>query len=126
MKKFLVIGLAFIASSFCVVQTNTNAIIAGFKTGNASQVAASFDSFIDLGLPAKDEIKNMGKNQAEIALKSFFDEVSVKDFNVVSQRESGLTMYIAGKLSAKTKTYNVTILLKNKGNEHQITSIRIN
>lgn len=126
MKKLLLLGLMFILALFTRSQTNTNAIIAGFKTGNATQVATSFDNFIDLTLPAKEEIKNMGKNQAEIALKSFFDEANVKGFDVTSQRESGLTMYIAGRLAAKTKTYNVTILLKNKGGGHQITSIRIN
>ena len=123
MKKILFIGLMLMAASLAKSQTN---IISGFKTGNASQIATSFDNFIDLTLPAKDEIKNMGKNQAEIALKSFFDEVDVKGFDVTSQRESGLTMYIAGKLISKTKAYNVTVLLKNKGGGHQITSIRIN
>jgi hypothetical protein len=126
MKRLLLAGLILTAAFFAKSQTNTNAIIAGFKSGNASQVAAAFDNFIDLTLPAKDEIKNMGKNQAEIALKSFFDDADIKGFDVTSQRESGLTMYIAGRLSSKTKTYNVTILLKNKGGGHQITSIRIN
>jgi hypothetical protein len=126
MKKFLLIGVMLVVASFAKSQANTNAIITGFKTGNATQVAASFDNFIDLTLPSKEEIKNMGKNQAEIALKSFFDEADIKGFDVTSQRESGLTMYIAGRLTSKTKAYNVTILLKNKGGGHQITSIRIN
>lgn len=126
MKKLLLIGLMLVSMSFSKSQTNINDIVAGFKVGNASQVASFFDDYIDLTLPAKGEIKNMGKNQGEIALKSFFDEIGIKGFDVTSQRESGLTMYIAGRLISKTKAYNVTVLLKNKGGGHQITSIRIN
>ena len=107
-------------------QKDTDEIINALKAGNASSVAAYFDSYIDLTLPGKDEIKNIGKNQAGITLKSFFEETGVKGFDLSSQRESGTTMYIAGKLQTKSKGYNITILLKNKDGKHEIISVRIN
>ena len=126
MKKiFLLAGLGMMLLSF-TFQKDTDEVINALKAGNAVTVASYFDSYIDLTLPGKDEIKNIGKNQAGITLKSFFDETGVKGFDLSSQRESGSTMYIAGKLQTKTKGYNITILLKNKDGKHEIISVRIN
>ena len=126
MKKiFLLAGLGLIMMSF-TFQNDTNELIKSLKLGNANAVAAYFDSYIDLTLPGKDEIKNIGKNQAGITLKTFFDETGVNGFDLTSQRESGTTMYIAGKLQTKNKGYNITVLLKNKDSKHQIISVRIN
>jgi len=126
MKKiFLLAGLGMMLLSF-TFQKDTDEIINALKAGNAASVSSYFDSYIDLTLPGKDEIKNIGKNQAGITLKSFFDETGVKGFDLSSQRESGSTMYIAGKLQTKTKGYNITILLKNKDGKHEIISVRIN
>ena len=126
MKKILIIaGLGMMFMSF-TFQSDTDAIIKFLKTGNADGIAAYFDGYIDLTLPGKDEIKNIGKNQAGITLKSFFEDTGVKGFDLTSQRESGTTMYIAGKLQTKSKGYNITLLLKNKDGKHEIISIRIN
>ncbi len=124
-KSFLLAGLGLLLLSF-TYQKDTEEIINALKAGNAESVSAYFDSYIDLTLPGKDEIKNIGKNQAGITLKSFFEENGVKGFDLTSQRESGTTMYIAGKLQTKSKGYNITILLKNKEGKHQIISVRIN
>ena len=128
MKKIILLmgmfGLVFL--SFRSQNSDTEEIIQALKSGNASSVASYFDSYIDLTLPGKDEIKNIGKNQAGITLRSFFEENGVKGFDLSSQREAGITMYMAGKLLAKNKPYNITVLLKNKDGKHQITSIRIN
>ena len=124
-KSFLLASLGLLLLSF-TYQKDTEEIINALKAGNAESVSAYFDSYIDLTLPGKDEIKNIGKNQAGITLKSFFEENGVKGFDLTSQRESGTTMYIAGKLQTKSKGYNITILLKNKEGKHQIISVRIN
>jgi len=126
MKNILVlIGMALLLFSFRF-QNDTEGIIKALKSANALQVSEHFDTFIDLTLPAKDEIKNIGKNQAGIALKSFFDETGVKGFDLSNQREAGATMYMAGKLQARSRSYNITVLLKNKDGKHQIISVRIN
>jgi len=100
-------------------------IVDALKSGSSSEVAEFFDNFIDISLPEKDEMKNMGKNQASIALKAFYEEIGVKNFQLTSQREAGSIMYITGKLQGKIKNSNLTIMLKNAGAKYYITSIRI-
>ncbi len=107
-------------------QTDGDAVVKALKTGSADQIAGYFDSFIDLKLPEKDEVKSMGKNQASIALKSFFNESGVKGFDLSSQREMSGTMYIAGKLQNNGKGNGISLRLKKQGDKILIISIRIN
>ncbi|MFY8091647.1 MAG: DUF4783 domain-containing protein [Chitinophagaceae bacterium] len=126
MKKwFLSIGFLIVLFSFKSITQDTEDVITALKTGNATEVASYFDNLIDLTLPDKDELKNISKNQATIAIKSFFDENGIKGFNLTSQRESGQTMYIAGKLQGRIDNKNITILLKKNTNKVLIISMRI-
>lgn len=126
MKRiFLLTGLALVCMSFSL-QTGTEGIVQAFKSGSAEQVAQYFDDFVDLKLLEKDEVKNMGRNQATIMLKSFFSENGIKGFEKVSEREIGNTMYMTGKLQNNGKGFNITIMLKQKGGKHDIITIRIN
>jgi hypothetical protein len=126
MKKwFLSIGFLIVLFSFKSITQDTEDVITALKTGNATEVASYFDNLIDLTLPDKDELKNISKNQATIAIKSFFDENGIKGFILTSQRESGQTMYIAGKLQGRIDNKNITILLKKNTNKVLIISMRI-
>jgi hypothetical protein len=126
MKKLfilLAVGLSAVLLSF---QSSSDNIVKALKAGNAEELATYFDSFIDLKLPEKDEVKNMGKNQAGIALKSFFNDNAIKGFELTSQREMGGTMYMAGKLKNSGKGFNITVMLKKSGDKQEIITIRIN
>ncbi|MBY0481747.1 MAG: DUF4783 domain-containing protein [Chitinophagaceae bacterium] len=126
MKKiFILVALAFSFLSF-TVQPDTDAVVKAFKTANAEQVGKYFDEYIDFKLLDKDEVKNVGRNQATIALKSFFDEYNINGFEKGSDREIGNTLYITGKLTSTTRSYNITVMLKAKSNKHQIITMRIN
>lgn len=126
MKKiFLIVAVAFSLLSFTTIGDNDE-ILKALKAGNAEQLANYFDSFIDLKLPEKDEVKNMSKNQASIAVKSFFTDNGVKSFELTSQREMGGTMYVAGKLQNGGKGFNITIMMKKNGDKQEIITIRIN
>lgn len=126
MKKILVlVGLAVSLSSYQVTADNDN-IMNALKQGSASQLSNYFDNFIDLKLPEKDEIKNVGRTQAGITVKIFFDENNIKGFDLTSQREMGGTKYITGKLQGSTRGYNITMLMKAKGDKLSIITIRIN
>lgn len=122
---FLTIGLAITLLSF-TFQGPTDAIVRSLKSASAEQVAAHFDDLLDMKLLDKDEVKNMGKNQATIALKSFFAEKSIKGFEKISEREIGSTMYMTGKLLNNDKGYNITVMLKQKAGQYQIVTVRIN
>jgi hypothetical protein len=98
MKKYLLVAVAFVLFAF---KQTDDAIVNSLKSANSEQVAGYFDSFIELKLPEKDEVKNMGKNQASIAFNSFFKENGVKG-------------------------YGITIRLKKQGDKLSITNVRIN
>ena len=126
MKKILsIISLGILITSFTNFGT-PDEIVGALKSGNATEISQYFDNFIDITLPEKDEMKNMGKNQATIALQSFFKDNGIKGFELTSQREMGASMYLAGKLQNAGKGYNITILLKTKDGDKEIITVRIN
>ena len=125
MKKiFLYTGLVLGLMSF-TYQTDVDAIVNAFKSADAGQVGNFFDDYVDIKLLDKDEVKNIGRNQATITLKAFFAENGVKGFEKVSEREIGNTMYLAGKLITSGKASNITIMLKMKDGKRQIITLRI-
>jgi len=125
-KMFLLTVWALMVSLAVPAQSpGADAVVQAFKSVNADRIADHFDDFIDMKLLDKDEVKNMGKNQASIALKSFFAENGVKGFDKQSDRELGNTMYLTGKLQTSNKNYNITVMLKQKDNRYQIITIRI-
>ncbi|MBP9739304.1 MAG: DUF4783 domain-containing protein [Chitinophagaceae bacterium] len=124
-KLFLLFVIPLISFSF-TMQVDNDGVVKALKTANVEQLANYFDSFIDLKLLEKDEVKNMGKNQATLALKAFFTDNNIKGFELTSQREMGNTMYMAGKLKNTGKGFNITIMMKKNDNKQDIISIRIN
>lgn len=124
MKKVLLI-LIVAFSAFVVKAQDADGVVNALKVGNANQVSEYFDKILDLKFPDKEEIKNIGKNQAGIAIKSFFDNNNLKGFELSSQREMGGTMYIAGKLTNGSDGYKISIILKNRDGKLEIISIRI-
>lgn len=126
MKKiFLYTGLIIGLLSFTTNQGDVDAIVNAFKSADAGQVGIFFDDYVDIKLLDKDEVKNIGRNQATITLKAFFAENGVKGFEKVSEREIGNTMYLAGKLITSGKASNITIMLKMKDGKRQIITLRI-
>ena len=124
MKK-LVLILMVVFAAFTTKAQDANGIINALKAGNAEQVSDYFDKILDIKFPDKDEIKSIGKNQAGIALKSFFASNEIKGFELSSQREMGGTMYVAGKLMNGAEGYKLSIMMKYKDGRPQIITIRI-
>lgn len=126
MKKLLFLLFIGLFSLSFSANVDSDGVIKALKAANAEQLATFFDSFIDLKLPEKDEVKNMGKNQATIALKAFFADNGIKGFELTSQREIGGTMYMAGKLKNAGKGFNITLMMKKSDDKQGIITIRIN
>jgi uncharacterized protein (DUF2147 family) len=122
---FVSIATVVTISVMAAVHWSSDAIINALKQGDADKLSTYFDTFIDIKLPEKEEIKNVSKNQATIAIKSFFETAAIKGFEVTSQRELGGTKYMTGKLTSNGKTYNITLMMKSKGDEVTIITIRI-
>ena len=124
MKKFIIIFIVILAT-FTVRAQGADNIVNALKAGNATEVSSYFDKILDIKFPEKDEVKSIGKNQAGIALKSFFDNNNVNGFTLFSQREMSGTMYISGKLNNGGEGYKVSIVMKTKEGRPQITTVRI-
>jgi hypothetical protein len=124
MKKFLLIIMVFFAT-YAVKAQDANSLVSALQSANAEQVSNYFDKMLDIKFPDKEEVKSIGKNQAGIALKSFFDNNNIKGFELSSQREMGGTMYIAGKLTNGGEGYKLSIMMKTKDGKPQIITIRI-
>lgn len=128
MKLFLSISVFLFG--FIAIGQNTGlgseSLINALKEGDVSRFTSYFDSFIDLKLPQKDEIKNIGKTQASLTVKKFFEENEINGFELSSQREIAGTMYIAGKLKNSNSDFNITLMLKKKGDDLNILTVRIN
>jgi hypothetical protein len=124
MKKiFLLMGLMVGLVSYG--QNDADAISSTLKTADASKLSGYFDDFIDIKLLDKPEVKNMGRNQAAITLKSFFSENGINGFDKTSQRDMSGTMYLTGKLQNGNKGFNITIMMKMKDAKWQIITLRI-
>jgi hypothetical protein len=124
MKKILIILFVAFAALSTKAQ-ESNGIVSALKSGDAEKVSNYFDKILDIKFPDKDEVKGIGKNQAGIALKSFFDNNNIKGFELISQREMGGTMYIAGKLTNGADGYKLVMMMRNKEGRAQIITVRI-
>ena len=126
MVKVIIIAFLAVVSMSFLLQTDDSAVVKALKSGNADEVSNYFDKILDIKFPDKDEVKNIGKNQAGIALKSFFEENKITGFKLLSQGELNGTISIAGKLLNSTNGYNITMMLQMKDGKHQIITVRVN
>lgn len=68
----------------------------------------------------------MSKNQAALALKSFYADNGIKRFEKVSDGGKGTLVYILGKLTTSGKSYSHrTVQLKQKNGTLYIITMRI-
>ncbi|MFT4203086.1 MAG: DUF4783 domain-containing protein [Chitinophagaceae bacterium] len=128
MKKFvLFICGAFVLMAFSMKNTSSNDdIINALKRADPAAISQHFDDVLDLKLPEKEEAKNISKNQAGILFRTFYANNNINGFDLTSKREMGGTMYIAGKVTGRDKSFNITLMMHNKGGQSSIISVRIN
>ncbi|HVX26208.1 MAG TPA: DUF4783 domain-containing protein [Parafilimonas sp.] len=124
MKKiFTILGFLFAISTFA---QNDNGVVSALKTANVNEFTSYFNSTVDVKLPKENEKQNVSKADAANMVKSFFSSNNINGFEVISQREMSGTMYIAGKLKSTSQDYNLTVMLKNKGDGASVITVRIN
>lgn len=117
---FFVIGLVSVKA-----QSETDMVIRALKSANPDMITTYLDDYVDLKLLDKDEVKNMSKNQAALALKSFYADNGIKGFDKVSDGGKGTLVYILGKLTTSGKSYSITVQLKQKNGTLYIITMRI-
>ena len=126
MKRFFVLGILAVCSFAFTDHPEATSLVAALKQGNAMEVSRYFDDILDIKLPEKEEIRNIGKTQAGITLKNFFDEAGIRSFNETNERATEGTMYINGKLHGSSRDYNLTMMLRNKNGKFFIVTLRVN
>lgn len=121
MKKFFTYGifaLLFSLSSFVTV----NDIISAIKTGSASQLSKYIDNTVEITFT--DKSNTYSKSQAELVLKDFFNNNSVKSFQVVHKGDNTSAHFLIGRLNTKNGEYRTTIYMKQKGDKPLLQELR--
>lgn len=122
MKRFFtLLFLSGILASFTRV-IGIEEVVASLKSGNATQIARYFDNTVEIALP--DKTNSYSKSQAEIILKDFFNNNSVKGFQVLHKGDNAGSQFCIGKLVTKTNAYRTTIFMKQKGDRQVLQEIR--
>ncbi|NDA63276.1 MAG: DUF4783 domain-containing protein [Chitinophagia bacterium] len=126
MSRIAFVCLLALGSWSFSLQNDLEALLSALKNAQADEVATYFDAMVDMKFPDRDEIKNVGKNQAAIALSSFYSEQKINGFEKISEREIGNTMYMTGRLLNGGKGFNITLMMKMIKGKHYIITVRIN
>jgi hypothetical protein len=94
-----------------VPSTLKQALLTGFKTGNAPVISAYFSQNVDISLLGKDNLYS--KSQAEQVLKTFFSEHKPSNFVINHEGQSSNAKYYIGTLSTFKGTFRITINTKS-------------
>jgi len=115
MKKYLGFAIVFISLSLVsfTPHYSIDDVVAAIRGGNASQLSKYFDSRVDLSLPGKSD--NYSKSQAEMILKDFFANNTVKNFVVKHKGEQNGSEFCIGLLQTKNGNFRTKFFMKQKG-----------
>jgi hypothetical protein len=123
MKNYL--GFAIVAVSLVLVSFSPlysiDDVVAAMRTGNANQLSKYFDSRVDLSLPGKSD--NYSKSQAEMILKDFFANNTVKNFVVKHKGEQNGSQFCIGLLQTKNGNFRTKFFMKQKGDQQVVQEL---
>jgi hypothetical protein len=121
--KRLLITFVLIFSFLSLKAADITSISNAFKEGNATTLATSMDSEIDLSLSGVNE-KYTGADAIEL-LDAFFKSNKPSGFTVLHHADKNETGFVVGKLPSESKEYRVNITYRAEGDKAIIQSIRI-
>ncbi|THU41443.1 DUF4783 domain-containing protein [Niastella caeni] len=123
MKKYL--GFAIVTVSLVLVSFaplySIDDVVAAMRTGNATQLSKYFDGRVDLSLPGKSD--NYSKSQAEMILKDFFANNTVKNFIVKHKGEQNGSQFCIGLLQTKNGNFRTKFFMKQKGDQQVVQEL---
>ena len=122
-KPLVIAVLLVFALSIALMAQSFDTIIAGFKNGNASAIAKSFEGNVEITI--KTGSTSYSKSQAEMVLKSFFAAHKPKSFTVAHDGTSPQgSKYFIGSLITTTGNYRTYVYAKTLNNDLVIQEIR--
>jgi hypothetical protein len=96
-------------------------IVGALKTGNASQLSRYFDIRVDITLPDKSD--NYSRAQAEMVIKDFFGNNSVRNFETKYKGENNGSKYCIGTLKTRNGDYRTKLFMKQKDSKQVLQEI---
>ena len=97
-------------------------VIGAIRTGDADELSKYFDDNIELTLPVKSD--SYSKAQAQVILKDFFGNNSVKGFELKHKGDSPGGHYCIGTLQTKSGSFRAHVFMKAKGSKEVVKEIR--
>lgn len=123
MKKiFTLIIVLFTALSSFSQKISITDVVTAMKAGNATQVARFFDANVEISMP--DKSNSYSKSQAELVIKDFFSNNTVKGFDIIHKGENAGSEYCIGTLVTKNGSFRTTIFMKQKGDTQLLQELR--
>ena len=121
MKKILFILMTLmILTSFSVASQTT--IINAIKSGNAAELSNYFDKIVEINFP--DKSNSYSKRQAELVLRDFFNNNTVKSLEIIHKSESTGSQYFIANLTTSNGKFRTTVYLKQKDDKLYIQELR--
>lgn len=121
--------IASISLGFCIIMVCSSAyyysiddVATAMNTGNAGKLAKYFDGRVDITLQQKSSCYS--RNQAEIVLKNFFDEMGVKNFKLLHKGANNGSEFCIGNLQTKNGVFRTTIFMKARTEQQVLQEIR--
>jgi len=117
---FISAGILF--TSFSSTQNGIDDIINALRTGNASGISKYIDGNVEISLPNKAE--SYSKSQAGIVLKDFFNNNTIKSFELKHKGDQGGRQFCIGTLHTSTGSFRTTVFMKPKADKQIMGEIR--
>ncbi|MEZ0483408.1 DUF4783 domain-containing protein [Fibrella aquatica] len=125
----LLIGIAWTAlSCFTSVTDPTQAIGASIKTGEAHQLAAFFDTKLELRVdPVGVDFPSVRADQAEVIMRSFFKKYPPGRFMPTEQGSTTNLRYTTGTYWSGSRSFRVNVLMRQTTpGQYRIHAIQVN
>ena len=122
MKKYLLYIIASLSMISFTIALDIGDIIASLKTGSAAGIAKNFDNTVEITLPGK--TGSFSKSQADLILRDFFENNTVKSFTILHRGNNGGSEYCIGTLATKTGNFRTTVYMKQKADKQALQEIR--
>ena len=122
-KTFFAVAVVFFIATNTAQGQNFESIATGIRSGNASALAAYFQSNVEITI--KNTSNSYSKSQGEMVLKNFFASHQPKGFSIAHEGTSPEgSKYFIGNLATSAGNYRAYVYAKPEGKGLTIQEIR--
>ena len=97
-------------------------IVGAIKSGDAVKISQHFDKLVEITVQEK--TNSYSKSQAQMVLRDFFGNNSVRNFKMIHRGFSTDAEYCVGMLSTSKGEYRTTLLIKYRSGKKLVQEIR--